>query len=78
MTNLNEILNAASSLPASDRIRLISNIWDTVLPEDWTTPSPEWIREIERRSNEIDAGEMKSSPWSEVRERARKQAGLNG
>lgn len=78
MTTLNEILRAATSLTPSDRVQLISELWDTVSPEDWASPSPEWIREVQRRSVEIDAGKSNSSPWSDVRARARQQAGLNG
>ncbi|QDS86371.1 Putative addiction module component [Rosistilla ulvae] len=78
MTNMNEILTAAQSLPASDRAQLIANLWDSVSPLDWVPPDSQWITEANRRSDAFDAGEMTSTPWAEVRQRARRKAGLDG
>jgi putative addiction module component (TIGR02574 family) len=78
MTTLQEILDAAQSLPADERARLIHALWDTMTPEDWGPPSEEWIAESQRRSAELDAGRMTASPWPEVRSRARHEAGMDG
>ena len=78
MTSLNEILNAAQALPESDRARLLDALWDSVSPECWLAPSDEWLAEINRRSAAYDAGDMQSASWDEVRERARRKAGLDG
>lgn len=77
MYSYDEVLGAAQGLPPTDRIRLVQAIWATVPSEDWPPPSQEWINEVQRRSNEYDAGRMTASPWSEVRSRARRQAGLD-
>jgi putative addiction module component (TIGR02574 family) len=69
--------DAAQELSPSDRIRLIHALWDTVPPEQWPAPSAEWTAEAQRRSAEYDAGQMTASPWSEVRSRARRKAGLD-
>ena len=70
MTTLQEILDAAQSLPTGERARLIYALWDTVQPKDWAPPSPEWVAEAQRRSEECDAGRMTAAPWPEVRDRA--------
>lgn len=78
MTTINEILTAAQSLPASERAQLIATLWDSVSPVDWVPPNSQWITEANRRSDACDAGEMTRSTWAEVRERARREAGLDG
>lgn len=78
MTNINEVLTAANSLPASERGQLIAALWDNVSPLDWVPPDCQWVAEANRRSDAYDAGEMSGSPWAEVRERARREAGLDG
>ena len=77
MTNMNEILTAAQSLSASERAQLIATLWDSVSPVDWVPPDSQWISEANRRSNAYDSGEMTGSPWAKVRERARREAGLD-
>jgi hypothetical protein len=38
----------------------------------------QWVEEANRRSDAYDSGEMTGSAWEEVRERARRKAGLDG
>jgi putative addiction module component (TIGR02574 family) len=78
MTTMNEILTAAQSLPPSDRAQLIAALWDKLSPTDWVPPNDQWIAEANHRSDAYDAGEMSGAPWDEVRERARRKAGLDG
>lgn len=78
MTSLNEILTAAQSLPSTERAQLIAALWDKASPGDWVRPNADWIAESNRRSDAYDAGEMTGSSWSDVRERARRKAGLDG
>ena len=78
MTGLNEILIAAQSLPATERAQLIASLWDNVPPNEWVPPSDEWIAEANRRSDLLEAGGMSGSSWSDVRQRARRKAGLDG
>ncbi len=77
MTNLQELLNAAQTLPADERALLIYALWDTLSPNAWAPPTDEWIAEAQRRSAEYEAGRMTASPWPEVRDRARRKAGLD-
>jgi len=77
MTTLQEILAAAQSLASAERAQLIDALWQSVSPEDWTPPTDEWITEAQRRSDAYDAGQMTASTWSDVRQRARRKAGLD-
>ena len=78
MTTIHEILTAAQSLPSTERAQLIAALWDNVSPADWVPPDAQWVNEANRRSDAYDAGEMTGAPWAEVRERARRKAGLDG
>ena len=78
MATFDDVLATAQNLPASDRVRLIDALWESMEPSDWPAPSDEWIAEAQRRSAEYDAGNMSASPWPEVRQRARRKAGLDG
>ncbi len=78
MVTLNDIIDAAQSLPSSDRARLIASLWETTSAEDWVPPTAEWIAEANRRSDEFDSGKISGSDWSSVRARARKASGLDG
>jgi putative addiction module component (TIGR02574 family) len=78
MTTVEEILIAAEALPIAERARLIYALWSTVSPDDWVGPSDDWVAEAQRRSEAYDSGEMTASSWSDVRQRARRKAGLDG
>ncbi len=77
MSTVQEILDAAQALPVADRARLLSALWGAVSPEDWAPPADDWVAEADRRSAAYDAGDMTAAPWSEVRQRSRRKAGLD-
>lgn len=77
MSTFQEVLNAARMLTAAERIQLVDALWEDVDPADWPVPSKEWIAEAQRRSEEYDAGRMSAAAWPEVRDRARRRAGLD-
>ena len=77
MTNMDEIMTAAQSLPASGRAQLIATLWDSVTV-DWVPPDSQWVTEANRRSDAYDVGDMTGDSWAEVRERTRREAGLEG
>ncbi len=77
MVTLSEILDAAQRLPSSERAKLIASLWETTSPEDWVLPNPAWVAEANRRSDEFDTGKASGSDWTDVRQRARKVAGLD-
>ncbi len=69
MSSYDALLSAAAQLPLDDRLRLISDLSETV-PNDREIPlSPEWLAEIERRSAKYESGEAKLEDWESVRQR---------
>lgn len=70
MQDFDAILSAAQSLPAGDRLRLISALWDSVPPDDDVLISDAWTDEVGRRVSEINAGTATLIPWSEIRREA--------
>jgi putative addiction module component (TIGR02574 family) len=78
MTTVQEVLEAANALSDEGRAQLLDALWQSVSPDDWPLPSAEWVAEAQRRSAEIDAGQMTTSSWQDVRQRARRKAGLDG
>jgi putative addiction module component (TIGR02574 family) len=75
MPEFASVFAAASQLPVQDRLQLIQALEDT-LPEDVNWPlSAEWVEEINRRSDEYDAGQAQLVPWEEIRDAALRRAG---
>lgn len=70
MTGFQAIFSAAQNLTESERLRLIDLLWDTVSPDTELPLSAEWVREIERRVAELDAGTAQTVAWSQVRDEA--------
>lgn len=56
MASLQEIIDAARTLSAAERLQLVDAVWDDEHPENWPELSPEWLAEIQRRSASFDAG----------------------
>lgn len=77
MSTFQDILAAAQLLPSTERVQLIHALWDVTPQDSWPQPSQAWISEAQSRSDALDAGAIDVAPWSEVRARARRQAGLD-
>lgn len=72
-----QVLQTALALPTEERFQLI----EALLAADQAPPPPfdeSWRAVILRRSAEIDSGEVAEIPWAEVRQRLRRQVGLDG
>lgn len=70
MSTIDALLADAAQLPVADRLELIDALWDT-LPEEALPPlSEEWMAEIQRRSDELDAGTATTVPWEVVQSEA--------
>ena len=77
-TSLNEALRAALQLPERDRITLVDALIEKLEPEINGSLDPEWLAEIQRRSDEIDRGLVQAIPWDEVKRRTRQRKKSNG
>jgi putative addiction module component (TIGR02574 family) len=71
-----QVLQSALALPSEERFQLI----EALIATDQAPPpfDESWRAVIQRRSAEIDAGAITEVPWSEVRQRLRRQVGLDG
>jgi putative addiction module component (TIGR02574 family) len=78
MSTVDSLFASALQLPAADRMRLIEALWETIPEDEAMTLSPEWLAELDRRSAEIDAGDVTGATWEEVREAAMKRLPQDG
>jgi putative addiction module component (TIGR02574 family) len=69
MPDFSELLSAATQLPVDERMRLIDELTDTIPDISPAGLSAEWVKEITRRSQEIDAGTAQLEDWEDVRAR---------
>lgn len=61
------VFQAAMALPIDERARLVDSLISTFPMQDASPLDESWLAEIERRSDEIDAGTAELIPWEEVR-----------
>ncbi len=76
--NYEEVLRTARSLPETERVRLVEELLNSFGPTAAEPLDDLWLAEIDRRSDEIDSGVVRTIPWAEVRRQARERAKLNG
>ena len=62
-----DLFEDALQLPESDRAELAGRLLESLdgVPDEGVEAA--WAEEIERRIRQIDAGEVKTIPWQEVR-----------
>jgi putative addiction module component (TIGR02574 family) len=72
MKTVEDIIAAASSLSAAERLQLVEAIWDSLLESPDTIPVPDWHRQVldERRNSPAEMLD-----WEEVKDRLRKRSG---
>ena len=78
VTSFEQIIEAALALPDSKRAELVDTLISTFAPEDAAPLDDAWLAEINRRSDEFDAGGVETLTWAEVKERARRGRTLHG
>jgi putative addiction module component (TIGR02574 family) len=71
MSTYEEIKNAALALPPEAREMLAEHLMASLDPEDHEEIDPLWLKEIERRDNEIEDGIVTPIPGEEVMARLR-------
>ena len=78
MSNYESVQSAASQLPVDDRLRLIDELASSVPDDQPPRLSDAWLREIDRRSDEIDSGTVATEDWSDIRARLFAKHGVDG
>ena len=54
-------------LTREEKLQLIDEIWDSLENDPDTNPLPEWQRrELDRRLDEMDRGDVAGVPWEQV------------
>ena len=62
-----KLLDDALRLPPEARAALACQLLDSLDPEVDEDTEAAWAREIARRLNELDSGQVKAIPWTEAR-----------
>ena len=68
-----QLLDEALKMPPADRGELAAFLIESLESESDDGIDEAWSAEIARRVQEIDAGNVRMIPWSEVRQRLRGQ-----
>ena len=62
-----EVLRTAWSLNEAERVRLVEELLGSLSPTEAAPLDDEWLAELDRRSSELDSGDVQTIPWDEVR-----------
>jgi putative addiction module component (TIGR02574 family) len=62
-----ELFREASQLPEAQRAELAGRLLESIHGEPDENVEAAWSEEIERRVRQIDAGEVTTIPWEDVR-----------
>jgi putative addiction module component (TIGR02574 family) len=68
-----QLLQAALALPEAERWELVDALLASQDQSKELPFDPAWLSEIQRRSAELEAGPVTSTPWPVVRERVRQR-----
>lgn len=64
--SIDDAFLAVQSLAPAEKLELISRLWDNIRLGGGFRPSDRDLAEIQGRSAELDAGEVKAVPWESV------------
>ena len=78
MSSYESAPSAASQLPVGDRLRLIDELASSVPGDQPPQLSDAWLREVARRSGEIDSGAVATEDWTDIRARLFRKHGVEG
>jgi putative addiction module component (TIGR02574 family) len=65
------LLQELMRLPATERVEIALELWDSVEERDLPPLTPEQMDEIDRRIAEHERDPSRAIPWEEVRDRLR-------
>jgi len=68
-----QLLEAALALSEEERFELVEALLSSQGSSDESTLDPAWLVEVQRRSAEIDSGQVQLTPWNVVRDRVRQR-----
>jgi hypothetical protein len=68
MVRLDEVMKAAESLDANERLRLMAGIWASLPPSHIAAPTPEELADLKAQLDEYDDGHARHFPWAVVKQ----------
>lgn len=71
ITSVDDAFLIAQSLKPSEKLELVSRLWNDIRNSGSFLPSEGDLAEIKRRSAELDAGTVEAIPWEVVRDSVR-------
>jgi putative addiction module component (TIGR02574 family) len=69
--DINETLSELTSLPVTDRLRVVESLWDSIESDTPVSLSPEQRDEINRRIEAHEANPDELLTWDQVLDRLR-------
>ncbi len=69
--NINQALSELTSLPVSDRLRVVESLWDSIESDAPVSLSPEQRAELNRRIAAHEANPNELLSWDQVLDRLR-------
>jgi len=69
------IVKAAVQLGEKERLEVVERLLASLDSQQEKDVDSAWATEVERRSRQIKAGDVRAVPWSTVKSKARKRAG---
>jgi putative addiction module component (TIGR02574 family) len=76
--SVDRLLHAALDLPDEEQLQLVAALIAAVDERGLRPFDDAWMKEIQRRSAEYDAGSVQPISWAEVKERARRNVSAHG
>jgi putative addiction module component (TIGR02574 family) len=70
-----DVLQAALTLPDEDRAEIAGALLESLEPSTEAEVERAWRQEVAARVAALDAGEVETIPWSEVRDHLRTRLG---
>ncbi len=67
--DINETLSELTSLPVTDRLRVVESLWDSIAADTPVSLSPEQRDEINRRIKSHEANPSELLTWDQVLDR---------
>ena len=74
-TTIQQLFDAALSLPDCDRVELVESLIASFRPDDQPPFDDSWRVVLQRRSDELKTSRAIPVPWAEVKRTAREKAG---
>lgn len=67
--NAEAVLKEALTLPEADRADIAGALLESLQPEEDADVDAAWRQEVAARVASLDAGEVETIPWDEIRDR---------